>query len=113
MTMDEEVTRHRMWLRSKARMITLYAGAFAAVLGGILGWQQLGLPVPATQSDMVELRQEIGSNTKLILGDRWLRLTAQIKQLEAQLARDPGNRRLIERLVRLQQQLREVEKGLQ
>jgi hypothetical protein len=111
MTM-EEVTGFRKWLRSKAKMITLYAGAITAVIGVMIGYQQLGGPIPATQADLTELRQEIGSNTQLILGDRWLRLTAQIKALEAQLAQNPGSRELIERLVRLQQQLREVERGL-
>lgn len=108
----EEVTGFRAWLRSKVRMITLYAGAVAAVLGGVIGWQQLGMPVPATQNDLSELRLEIGSNTRLILGDRWLRLTAQIKRLEAQLARNPSDRGMIDRLATLQLQLREVERGL-
>ncbi len=49
-------------------MITLYAGMFGAVLGAILGYQQLGGPIPATMTDVSQLRQEIGSNTKLILG---------------------------------------------
>ncbi len=108
----EEVTGFRAWLREKARMITLYAGALAVVITGAVGWQQLGMPLPATQSDLSELRVAISSNTRLILGDRWLRLTTQIRQLEAQLARDPSNRGMIERLATLQLQLRAVERGL-
>jgi hypothetical protein len=111
MTM-EEATGFRAWLRSKAKMITLYAGAVGAVIAAFVGYQQIGGPLPATQSDLSELRQEIGSNTQLILGDRWLRLTARIKALEARLAMDPTNRDLIDELATLQLQLREVEKGL-
>lgn len=94
-------------------MITLYAGAFAAVLGGFVGWQQLGMPVPATQNDLSELWQEIGSNTQLILGDKWFRLRVQLTLVEAQLARDPTNMKLIEEHTRLLVQLRDVEGKLQ
>lgn len=93
-------------------MITLYAGAFAAVFGGILGWQQLGMPVPATQNDLSELRQEIGSNTMLILGQEWERLRAKIYALRGRLAQDPTNRDLHEELARAEAQFREVDRKL-
>jgi hypothetical protein len=108
----EEVTGVRAWLRSKAKMITIYAGAIAAVISVAVGWSQLGMDRPAMHSEIEELRQEVGSNTQLILGDRWLRLTAKIKILEARLKLDPGNRDLIDELATLQLQLREVEKNL-
>lgn len=93
-------------------MITVYAAMFSAILGAAVAYDKLDLPWFASQEDVQVVQQEVASNTKLILGDKWLRLSTQIKQLEAQLTRDPGNRALIERLVRLQQQLRETERQL-
>ena len=52
------------------------------------------------------------SNTKLILGDKWFRLSAKLKEKRAQLARDPGNRDLIEEVTRLEAQLRQTEREL-
>lgn len=108
----EEVTGFRAWLRSKAKMITIYAGALAAVISVAVGWTQLGLDRPAFTSEIEELRQEVGSNTQLILNDKWFRLRAQITLIEAKLRADPTNRALIEELTRLQQSFRKVEEGL-
>lgn len=93
-------------------MITLYGGAVGVIISVAVGWHQFGFPVPATQNDVLELRQEVAGNTKLILGDRWLRLTVQIKQLRRQLSLDPGNVKLMERLAVKEQQLDAVNKGL-
>lgn len=90
-------------------MITLYAGAIAAVIGVFIGYQEIGGPLPATQADLGELRQLVGSNTQLILGDRWFRLKARLTLVEAKLQADPTNRALIEEKTRLQAQLRDVE----
>lgn len=111
--MDEkEVTGIRAWLRSKATMIKLYSGAAGAVIGLMVAYQQFGGPLPATQSDITELRQEIGSISQLILGNSWRRLTAEIKVLTEKLARDPTNRELIEELTVLEFQLRAVNRDL-
>ncbi len=93
-------------------MITLYAGMFGAVLGAILGYQQLGGPIPATMTDVSQLRQEIGSNTKLILGQLWERLRVKVYDLRARLAQDPTNRNIQEELVRAEAQFREVDRKL-
>ncbi len=93
-------------------MITLYGGAIGVLVSVAVGWHQFGLPLPATQGDVLELRQEVAGNTKLILGDRWLRLQVQIKQLRHQLSLNPGNRELMERLAVKEQQLDSVNKGL-
>ena len=93
-------------------MITIYAAAISGVLGVAVAWDKLDLPHFVWSSELMELEQVVASNTKLILGDRWIRLTAQIADLEAQLAQEPRNRDLIERLARLKQQLRETEKQL-
>ena len=93
-------------------MITIYAACTSAVLGAAVAWGSLDLPRPAWHSEVQELEQVVASNTKLILGDRWIRLTAQIADIEAQLFSDSRNRDLIDRLARLQAQLRETEKQL-
>ena len=108
----EEPNGFRAWLRSKAKMITIYAACVSAVLGTAVAWGSLDLPRPAWHSEVQELEQLVASNTKLILGDKWVRLKATIEELTAQLRGDPANRDLIDRLVRAQQQLRETEQQL-
>lgn len=93
-------------------MITLYAGAIAAVIGALVGYQQLGGPIPATMTDVNELRQEIGSNTQLLLGQMWDRLRLTILDLRARLAQDPTNRDLQEQLVRAEASFRDVKRKL-
>lgn len=93
-------------------MITLYGGAIGVLITVAVGWHQFGGPIPATRNDVSELRQEVAGNTKLILGDRWLRLKVQIKQLRHQLSLNPGNRELMERLAVKEQQLDAVNTGL-
>ncbi len=93
-------------------MITLYGGAIGVLISIGVGWHQFGFPVPATQNDVLELRQEVAGNTKLILGDRWLRLTIQIKQLRRQLVLNPDDVELMEQLAVKEQQLDSVNKGL-
>ena len=93
---------------SKWRMFGLPAASVSAVLAAAVAWGQLDLPRPAWHSEVIELGMQVTANTQLILGDKWLRLTAQIAALKAQIASDPTNHKLIERLVVLQLQLREV-----
>lgn len=69
-----------------------------------------------TQEKLTEaiegLQQQVASNTKLILGNEWFRLSAKLKEKRAQLSRSPGDRELIEEVTRLERQLREVERKL-
>jgi len=110
--MEKEVTGFRAWLRSKAKIMKLYSGAIAAVIGVIVGYQQLGGPLPATQSDITELRQEVGSNTRLILGQEWERLRAKFYDLRDKLAKDPSNRDLQKDLAKAEASLLETERLL-
>lgn len=80
----------------------------SAIMAAAVAWGQLDLPRPAWRSEIVELEVQVAANTQLILGDKWLRLTAQIKALEAKLAVNPTNLEWIEKLAVLQLQLREV-----
>ncbi len=93
---------------SKLRMFGIPAASVTAVLSAAMAWGQLDLPRPAWYSEVVELEMQVAANSQLILGDKWLRLTAQIKALEAKLFQNPTNREWIERLAFLQLQLREV-----
>jgi len=89
-------------------MFGISAASVSAVLAAAVTWGQLDLPRPAWHSEVVELHEQVAANSQLILGDKWLRLTAQIKELEAKLRTSPTNRELIARLAVLQLQLREV-----
>lgn len=93
-------------------MLGIPAVSVSAVLAAAVAWGQLDLPRPAWHSEVVELGVRVAANSQLILGDKWLRLTAQIKALEAKLFQAPTNREWIERLAVLQLQLREVNGGL-
>lgn len=97
---------------SRYRMGGFLAAGISAVLAAAVAWGQLDLPRPAWRSEVVELGVQVAANTQLILGDKWLRLTAQITLLEAQLGSDPTNIKLIKELAVKRLQLREVEVGL-
>ncbi len=94
---------------SKWKMFGIPAATVSAIMGVAVAWGQLDLPRPAWYSEIVELEVQVVANSQLILGDKWLRLTAQIKELEERLKGNPANRReLIDRLAVKQLQLREV-----
>ena len=97
---------------SKWKMFGIPAATVSAVMGVAVAWGQLDLPRPAWRSEVVELEVQVTANTQIILGDKWLRLTAQITLLEAQLRSDPTNIKLIKELAVKRLQLREVEVGL-
>lgn len=93
-------------------MITIYTAMVSGMLGVAVAWGTLDLPRPAWHSEVMELEQVVVSNTKLILGDKWIRIKSQIAELQAKLNSNPTNRDMIDRLVRLQAQLREINKRL-
>ncbi len=97
---------------SKWKMFGIPAVSVSAVLAAAVAWGQLDLPRPAWHSEVAALEIQVAANTQLILGDKWLRLFAQIKELEAQLASDPTNIKLIKELAVKQLQLRVAEAGL-
>lgn len=97
---------------SKWKMFGIPAASVSAVLAAAVAWGQLDLPRPAWHSEVAALELQVAANTQLILGDKWLRLTAQITLLEAQLNSDPTNIKLIKELAVKRLQLREVEVGL-
>ena len=97
---------------SKWKMFGIPAASVSAVLAAAVAWGQLDLPRPAWYSEVAALEIQVAANTQLILGDKWLRLTAQITLLEAQLSADPTNIKLIKELAVRRLQLREVEVGL-
>jgi hypothetical protein len=58
----------RVWLRSKATVITLYAGAFAAVLSVVVYWKELGIPNPATANDVARIESTLQDISEQIRG---------------------------------------------
>lgn len=94
--------------KGKYKVMGITAASVSAMLAAAVAWGQLDLPRPAWRSEVIELGMQVAANTQLILGDKWLRLTAQIKSLEAKLRSDPSNREMIDKLVVFQLQLREV-----
>lgn len=97
-------TNGRKW-----KMFGIPAATVSAFLGVAVAWGQLDLPRPAWHSEVVELATQVAANSQLILGDKWLRLTAQIKELEAKLRGNPTDHEMIDRLAVLQLQLRAVD----
>jgi hypothetical protein len=94
--------------KGKYKVMGITAASLSAMLAAAVAWGQLDLPRPAWRSEVMALELQVSANTQLILGDKWLRLTAQIKALEAELRDAPTDREMIEKLVVLQLQLREV-----
>jgi len=93
----------------KWKVFGISSASGSAILAAALAWGQLDLPRPAWYSEVAALEITVAANTQLILGDRWLRITAQIAELRTKLIIDPTNRELIERLAVFQLQLREIE----
>ena len=94
---------------SKWRMFGIPVASIAGGLAAAVAWGQLDLPRPAWHSEVVELGMQVAANSQLILGDKWLRLTAQIKEIELKLKGTPEDRlALIAELAVKQLQLREV-----
>ena len=94
---------------SKWKMFGIPAASFAALMTGAVAWGELDLPRPAWHSELEVLSLQVAANTAIIQGNLWLRLTSQIKSIEEKLKSNPANRReLIDKLVVLQLQLREV-----
>ena len=94
--------------KGKYKIMGITAASFSAMLAAAVAWGQLDLPRPAWRSEVMALELQVAANTQLILGDKWLRLTAQIASLRAHLASDPTNTKMLEKLAVLQLQLREV-----
>lgn len=98
---------------SRYRMGWFLAAGVSTVLAAAVAWGQLDLPRPAWHSEVVELGMRVAANSQLILGDKWLRLTAQIKEIELKLKGAPKDRlELIAELAVKQLQLREVNGNL-
>ena len=92
---------------------TMILGAIAGTVGLMATWQSLDfLPRWTWYGEHQALMQRVSTAEELIYGDRWVRLSAEIAQIEAQLRSDPSNRDLHQKLAVLQQQLRTVEKLL-
>lgn len=100
------------WLRSRAKMITIYAGAVAAVISVAVGWNQLKLDRPAMFSEVASVQEFAEGTRKIVLGDKWFRLKAELRAKQAELTASPRDRELIEEVTRLEQQLRDVEEQL-
>lgn len=58
----------RAWLRPKAKVISLYAGALAAVISVIVGWQKLDIPNPATENDVARIESTLQDISDQIRG---------------------------------------------
>ncbi len=99
--------------KGRLKVIGVTAATMSAMLAGAVAWGQLDLPRPAWHSEVSALEIQVAANTQLILGDKWLRLTAQIAELKDKLAGNPPNRsKLIAELATKQLQLRAVNSEL-
>lgn len=110
----------REWLRDKAKVIGMYAGAIGAVLAAVISWNTLGWDRPALVSDVTTVRETVTEQVaglegfakgtrKLVLGQEWERLDRQIRELESQPSR---TRAEDERLSSLRKRKRDVEEQL-
>lgn len=98
---------------SKWKVFGIPAASVSIVLTAAVAWGQLDLPRPAWYSEVAALEIQVAANTQLILGDKWLRLTVQIKEVKEKLTGPREDRlALIERLATLQLQLRAVNSEL-
>jgi hypothetical protein len=80
-----------------------------------MAWGELDLPRPAWRSEVEVLAMQVASNTQVIQGNLWIRLTAEITAIEDKLKgslTSEERRKLIRTLAIKQLQLREVEKNL-
>ena len=80
----------------------------AVSLAVAISWVALDLPRPATYSELKGVELRVAANEELIYGDRWIRLTAEVAQLRAELAMKPGNQKIIQELAVKLGQLRVV-----
>ena len=108
----EKVGPIRTWFRKRAKMITLYGGAAAAILTVVVSWVQLDAPVPATTNDVQTVQQYAEGTRKIVLNQEWFRVSTQLKAAQAKLKADPHNVTLIRKVTKLELALREVEDQL-
>ena len=99
--------------KGRLKVIGWTAGTMSAFLAGAVAWGQLDLPRPAWHSEVAALAIQVASNTQIILGNKWLRLTAEITELEDKITSNPPNKsKLIAELATKQLQLRAVNSEL-
>jgi len=86
------------WLEGKAKKITLYAGAAAAVLAAGAGWVSLGGPTPALSTDIEQVEERIdedkdyGLETRsIIYNDKWLHYDQRIDDVNVKLEQNPDD----------------------
>lgn len=108
----QDATGFRFWLRKRAMMITLYAGAVGAVLTTAVAWNQLDLPRPATSEEVRDVWQYAMDTRQIVTNQEWFRLSAKLKIARAKLRLDPTNRELIDEVTRLEQAIKEVDDQL-
>ena len=94
--------------KGKYRTMGITAASVSAVLAAAVAWGELDLPRPAWHSELQVLELQVAANSKIIQGNLWLRLTAEIAELKDQIKADPTDRSKRDKLAILQLQLREV-----
>ena len=92
-------------------MITICAGALAAVLSVAVGWTQLDLPVPATHNDVQVVQQYAEGTREIVLNQEWFRLNAELRRAEAQYAKAPSAA-ILDAISRLEAAIRAVQSAL-
>ncbi|MCK5614343.1 hypothetical protein KAR91_71415 [Candidatus Pacearchaeota archaeon] len=130
----QNISKIRLYLRGKAKLIALYAGAATAVLSVIVYWSQLEAPdmpwvddVAAAEvsmqenlykvevsirEDMVEDRTYAQASRRMILNGDWMRVNTQIQQKKAELVRTPMNQKLMQEISILERTLLDIETEL-
>jgi hypothetical protein len=106
------------------KKISMIAAFVGATLGIMVSWEKLEfLPRWAWHGEVVaveklviqkvsNVEQFAQGTRRIVLNQEWFRLTADIKQLQAELNENPRNRELIEKLTKMEQQLRDVNSQL-
>lgn len=95
------------------KKVGIVAGAIGAILGVMISWQSIEfLPRWAWYSEVAQVQDFAQDTRRIVMNQEWFRLTAALKEARVALAADPLNRELIEKVTRLEQQLRAVEEQL-
>jgi hypothetical protein len=106
-------------LKERAKVLSIYIGIVGATLGVATAWNELDWPRPALNTEVQAVRAEsieqyagldqFSRGTRIIVLNQELRQAkVDLLAARASLDREPGNRRLIEEAVRLEQLVNEL-----
>lgn len=96
------------------KKVSMIAGTVGAVLGIMVSWQSIEfLPRWAWYSEVKSVQEFSQDTRRIVMNQEWFRVTAALKEARAELSANPRDRELIEKVTRLEQQLRNIEEQLE